>query len=115
MPMSDPTPTLQDLVVRTSQAGTTAVLGAARAAAEAAEPYRINPIPPAIGDLLPSLSELVSGWFAVAERVLGQQKELALDLAELVQPVTTASTNGAVRRSGGSQSHSSKAAVSASA
>ena len=87
MPFADPTPTFQDLVVKAVHNGNEAIKTVARGAAEMAEPFRMVLSPPMASELLPTIPELVTTWFGVAERVLAEERDLAIDLAELAQSI----------------------------
>lgn len=87
MPFSDPTSTAQDLLIKAVHSGNEVVLSAARAATDVVDPFRLQLYPPIAAELLPDLTELVSGWIGVAERLLAEEKQLLLSLTGLIQPL----------------------------
>ena len=99
MPINDPTATLHDVLVKSVHNTNEAIRSFAQAFVDAFEPLGGELYPPIAREVVPDLPELVTSWFRLAERLLHEEKELVVGLADLIQPAS-ASSNGRGRRSG---------------
>ena len=115
MPLSDPTPMFQEMIVKAVHNGNEAIKTLARGTAEIVSPFRMVLYPPIAAEVLPTIPELMANWFGVAERILAEEKDLIVDLAELAQS-TIGGPDGRAKKitsSSSSSSSSSKAPVAA--